>query len=268
MTNDTRPVRALLRSLLSLLTLACTLGGSTVQAQAPQLFNLTYDARYGSWGAESVRSLTQEEANGIYHQQAQSKILLLGRSVSTITEDAHFRWEDSRLVPIDYQFRQTGIGARTRSVEFDHTAGVARFQVKEKRGEVALNGPVYDELTALLILREHLQRGETEIRFDVMDRDAIEMHHYRVLDSGILHTALGDFSSMHVARIREEGNQRKTEFWLARDHDFVVLKLLQSEPDGSDIELDITGGEVNGVALQGLQESHLGELEADDASQG
>lgn len=236
---------------------------ATAHAAEPALFALEYDARFGSWRAESVRSLTREEADGVYHMQAQSKVLLLGKSVSTITEDATFTLQDDLPLTSHYNYTQTGIGARTRSVEFDRAAGVARYQVKDKRGEVALQGQVHDELTSFLVLRQRLALGEQDIVFDVMDRDHIETHHYQVLSEQALHTALGDFDAVHVARLREEGSKRKTEFWLARDYDYVLLKLEQSEPDGSSIGLDISGGVVNGMSLQALQETHLNELTAE-----
>jgi len=246
-----------------LLSLGLTLLSVAAQAADPALFALEYDARFGSWRAESVRSLTREEANGIFHMQAQSKILLLGKSVSTITEDATFTLQEGLPLTRTYKFSQTGIGARERSVVFDHAAGVARYQVKDKRGEVALQGPVYDELTTFMVLRQRLEQGEQDIVFDVMDRDRIDTHHYRVLGNEPLHTALGDFDAVHVARLRSEDSKRSTEFWLARDYDYVLLKLEQLEPDGDNIGLDITGGMVNGLSLQALQETHLAELEQD-----
>jgi hypothetical protein len=239
------------------------LWGQALLAQ-PALFNLHYDARYGSWRAESVRTLTQEEADGVFHLQSQSRILLLGRSVSTITEDASFTWQDELPLPQSYKYEQTGIGARTRSAEFDHKAGRASYRVKDKQGVVQFEGRVFDELTAFLVLRSHLQRGEKDIFFDVMDRDQIETHHYRVLSDEALHTSLGDFAAVHVARIREGDSKRSTEFWLARDHDYVLLKLQQTEPDGRSINLEISSGEVLGKPLQALQELHMDELEQDE----
>lgn len=238
--------------------------GSALAADAPALFELNYDARYGSWRAESVRSLTQQERDGVYHMQAQSKVLLLGKSVSTITEDATFAWQDGLPLTSSYRYTQTGIGARTRSVEFDRAAGIARWQVKDKRGETPLQGPVFDELTSFLVLRQRLAQGERDIVFDVMDRDHVESHHYRVVSEEPLHTPLGDFAAVHVARIREEGSKRSTEFWLASDHDYVLLKLEQTEPDARSISLEITDGTVNGQALQGLPETHMNELEQDE----
>lgn len=246
-----------------LLALALALPAGPARAAEPSLFDLHYDARYGSWRAESVRTLTQEETDGVYHLQAQSKILLLGRSVSTITEDAWFTWQDDLPLTQTYRYRQTGIGARERSASFDREAGVVRYQVKDKHGETAIPGPVFDELTAFLVLRHHLEQGEKEIFFEVMDRDHIETHHYRVLSDEPLHTALGDFAAVHVARIREGDSKRSTEFWLAKNHDYVLLKLAQTEPDGRNIGLEITAGTVNGAALEGSLEQHMEELERD-----
>jgi hypothetical protein len=233
------------------LSLACLLflQAAVATAAEPALFELHYDARFGSLRAQSVRSLTQQETAGEYHLQSQSKVLLLGKSVSTITEDAIFTLQDGLPITSSYSYRQTGIGARTRSAEFDRAAGIARWKVKDKSGELQLQGPVFDELTSFLVLRQHLQQGETDISFDVMDRDHVETHHYVVVDEQTLQTAVGEFAVVHVARIRDEDSKRSTEFWLARDHDYVLLKLAQTEPNGSSINLDIKSGTVNGAPL-------------------
>lgn len=235
-----------------------------VQADAPREFEIVYDARLGSWRAESSRSLVYDAGSGVYQMEATSSIKLLGQNLSTISELASFQWQDNLPKPLHYEFRQSGIGARERSAEFDYADRELHFRVDEESGSYPLDGPVYDELTALQVLRQQLQRGATEIQFTVLDRSEVELWEFRVLERDLLHTDLGDFAAVHVERVREEGNKRRTEFWLASDFDYLLLKLVQEEPNGRTFTLNVASATLDGEALQGSAEQHMEELGALD----
>lgn len=230
-----------------------------LQAGPPGEFDVVYDARLGSWRAESSRSLSYDAASGLYKMQALSRIRLLGQDLVRIDEQATFSWQGELPQPLEYRFDQSGIGARERSVQFDPAQATAHYEVDDESGSWALEGPVYDELTALLAIRQQLQAGARDIAFTVLDRSRLETWRFRVLDEEVLHTDLGDFASVHVERVREN-SERRTEFWMASDYDFLVLKLVQEEPNGRTLTLDVASATFNGEPLQGLEEQHIGEL--------
>lgn len=237
------------------------LASTLLQAGAPGEFEITYDARLGSWRAESSRNLSLDPSSGIYRMQATSSIKLLGQNLSTIREEASFRWQDDLPIPLHYNFEQSGIGARERSVAFDYALGETRFYVDNRSGSYPLSAPIYDELTAFQVIRQQLQTGASEIHFTVLDRDEPELWHFRVLTQGLLHTDLGDFTAVHLERVRGEGNKRRTEFWLASDFDYLLLKLVQEEPNGRTLTLNVASATLNGVPLSGSAEQHMNELE-------
>lgn len=242
--------------------LLCLVGFScAARAGQPAEFSIIYDAHYGSLRAESERSLSFDENTQTYHMQAQSKILLLGRTMSSITETAAFGWQDNLPVPLNYQFVQAGVKDRTRSITFDQNSATLAYQLEKKAAkQLPLLTPVYDDLSSFLVIRQQLQSGATELYFDVLDKDNVKTYHYRVLDEENLQTALGDFAVVHMERIREENSKRTTEFWLAKDYDYILLKLLQEEPNGSLLQLEISAASLNDVPLQGLQDGRLNEL--------
>ena len=55
-------------------------------------------------------------------------------------------------------------------------------------------------------------------------------------------------------------SERATDFWLAPDYDYVMLRMLQREPDGRVISLDVTQATLNGEALRAIEETHMDEL--------
>lgn len=207
-------------------------------AAPPQPFAASYDAHYGNFSASATRSLQHDAGTDTWTLRAEARLTLLGATLSSITERSEFRWQDEQPLPLQYEFRQRGAGARQRSVQFDHASGQANFQVNERQGSVPLQGPVFDELNSYLGLRERLAAGETDISLTVLDRDKLEIQRYRVLSEETLTTPLGAQQTVHVERLRESST-RRTELWLAPALDYMLVKLVQTEPNGNVISLDL-----------------------------
>ena len=220
-----------------------------VLADPPLPYKLAYDAHFGSFSAKSERSRQFDAASQTWHVQALSYVTIFGKDLTRITEDASFGWKDNLPVPQSYSFVQTGIGKRSRSVEFDHQAGVAHFRVNDERGDLPLEMPVYDDLSFFLVIRDQLQRGLVDLNFDAVDRNEIKHYLYRVVDRPQLKSAIGTYATVHVERIRDEGSQRTTEFWLVPELDYLLVKMLQVEPNGREIRLDIRSAQLDGKNL-------------------
>ena len=224
----------------------------TVQAAPPLPFIVTYKASYGNFNAEAARQMTFEEQSNTYTLQAEIKLMLLGNTLSSITETSIFLWHEELPVPIRYEYVQKGLGGRKRSVEFDQEAHTAHYNNNESIGSLALSGTVLDDMSAYVYLRQQLREGATEIHFDAVDRDTIKSYHYRVMEKTILSTTLGNFETVKLARVRLDNPERVTEIWLAEDFDYMLLKLLQVEPDDSTIRLDVDSASLAGKPLAGL----------------
>jgi len=226
----------LLAGLLSLPTLAVP----------PQPFEASYDARYDNMRASATRSLQYDANTATWTLLAEAKLTLLGATLTSISERSNFRWQDDQPQPLLHEFRQRGAGARQRSVRFDHEAGQAEYRVGDRQGTLPLDGPVFDELSGYLVLRERLAAGETDISLTVADRDKLETQRYQVLGEEELQTPLGTFATLRVARIRDAGSERRTELWLAPSADYLLIKLLQTEPNGRVIQLDLRSATLAG----------------------
>ncbi|HEY0960969.1 MAG TPA: DUF3108 domain-containing protein [Pseudomonadales bacterium] len=218
---------------------ACTLLLQPAHAAPPRTFSATYNASYEGISAGAQRSLTFDEDTNQYTLASTVELTLFGSSLTRIDERSDFLWVEEQPLPQHYEFVQTGFGARKRTIDFDHAKGIAKFTINDDRGELMLDGPAFDELSGYLVAKEQLTQGKAEARFDVVDRGEIREHHYRIVNRVMLQTPLGRIKAVHLERIRGEDSARKTEIWLAPDHDYLLLKLVQTEPDGDTIELAI-----------------------------
>lgn len=210
-----------------------------VQAAPPRTFSADYNASYEGISADATRSLVVDATTGKYSLRSTVELTLFGSSLTKIDERSDFLWVEEKPLPQHYEFIQTGFGARSRTVDFDHARMIADFTVNEDKGQLMLDGPAFDDLSGYLVAKEQLARGAREVRFNVVDRGEIREHYYKLVNRMNLETPLGRIKALHLERIRGEDNARKTEIWLAPDHDYLLLKLVQTEPDGSKVELDI-----------------------------
>jgi hypothetical protein len=218
-------------------------------AAAPLPFVTTYNASYEGISADAERSLVFDATTGTYTLTSTVDLTLFGSSLTKIDERSEFLWVDEQPLPQHYQFIQSGFGARARSVDFDHASKSASFKVNANSGTLMLDGAIFDELSGYLAAKEQLSKGEREVRFNVVDKGEIREHHYKVVNRQRLQTPLGRINAVHIERVRGEASTRKTEIWLAPEHDFLLLKLLQTEPDGSTVSLDIETATLDGEVL-------------------
>jgi len=229
-------MRRLITSLLILVMLATS---GTLLAAPPLSFLVRYDAGYGKFKAQSARSLEYQADQQLYVLRAETRLTLLGGTLSSIEEYSAMRWIDDQPVPFEYRFEQKGLGSRQRSVSFDQQEATLAWVVDDQQGTLAMDEPVFDDLSSFMALRQQLIAGNTGLYFAVVDKSEIKPYHYEVVGTETLQTAVGTFETVHIERIREPGNARTTEFWLAPALDYMLLKLRQSEPDGRDIKLDV-----------------------------
>jgi hypothetical protein len=227
--------RALRNGLLPMLWLV--LAGAAYGAP-PRTFSADYNASYEGISADASRQLVFDAATGRYSLHSKVELRLFGSSLTKIDERSDFLWVEERPLPQHYEFVQTGFGARSRTVDFDQANMTADFTVNEDKGQLMLNGPAFDDLSGYLVAKEQLAMGAIEVRYNVVDRGELREHYYKLVNRVVLDTPLGKIKAVHLVRIRED-NARKTEIWLAPDHDYLLLKLVQTEPDGSSVELNI-----------------------------
>ncbi len=232
-----------------LLLLALSLTQSNVLAAELQPFLLTYKASYGNMEATAMRSLSQPVGSGNWEMKSKVEVKLLGATLTGIEETSSFGWQHELPVSVSYNYEQKGLGKRQRKLEFAAAGQSANYTNGDKSGVITLTPPAFDSLNSTLVLRNHLLAGETDISFAVADKTEASIQHYHVAGKENIVTPAGTFNSVHIQRVRDNDSKRTTDLWLAPEHDYVLVKLLQTEPDGNIISLQLKTGAVGGQAI-------------------
>ncbi|MGY8526345.1 DUF3108 domain-containing protein [Paracidovorax citrulli] len=174
-------------------------------------------------------------------------------------EDGRYRLSvETRVLWFRFAFRSEGaLGAggllpdryveerrkRTSTTRFDRPAGKLIFE--SRGGEAALPPGAQDRFSVFLqlvgMVRANPSRyatpGVTET-FQVADTDELEPMQVRYVGEEEVQTSAGPVRARHFVRLpRRAEDRRRVEIWLAEAVGWMPVKLQQTEPDGTRIEL-------------------------------
>ena len=123
----------------------------------------------------------------------------------------------------------------------DDPEGVARFDwgrkmlTREREGRVEtdpLPEGAQDRLSFIYGLA-FFPPGRGEISAPVADARGVSRHRYAVAGRETLKTPAGEFEALKLVKQRDAGDERETEIWLAAKRDFLPLRIVVVEKDGT-----------------------------------
>lgn len=250
MTSDRhQPISCIGRLIGFLTTLALLLASALASAeQATDLvpFKANYTATMEK-GIElsgtGTRSLT-DQGNGVWLYRTDVKSF-----IANIDESLVLKWENGRVVPLRYRYKLSGLFIRDRkqSIDFDWAAGTASGEYKGKSFKLPLEEGTLDPLGYQLQLRQDIKAGERDMTYQVIDGGEYDKTHFAVLTKEP-ETASIDLlrGTLKAEKVRKEGSKRQTLMWFDPDREFILVRLLQIEPDGKRYELHLDTAKVEG----------------------
>jgi hypothetical protein len=232
-----------MRRTLALLTLFLAAVLPLAATAAPRPYTARYEVlRNGErLGEATVRFAAL--ANGRYDFSSHTRgsgglAAVLG---VTIDERSILRWHEGRPETVAYSLEQKiGWKEKQRSLKVD--AGSGRVTSTDKGQEIALayQPGVLDRHAVSIALMQDLAGGATgDLSYTVAERRAIGTQRFRRGGTDRVDTPMGAQDAVRMDRVRESGDGRTTQFWMAAAHGYVPVRMLQKEPDGESIEMRI-----------------------------
>ncbi|MGC8121510.1 DUF3108 domain-containing protein [Marinobacter sp. VGCF2001] len=159
--------------------------------------------------------------------------------IADIDESLIFRWEEGRVIPLRYRYRLSGflIKDRKQSIDFDWQAGVATGSYRGDTFEVELRENTLDPLGYQLQLHQDLKAGKRDVTYQVLDKGDYDDDRFAAIDEDSLSTNGSNMKTLKAEKVRDEGSKRQTLMWFDPARDYLLVRLLQVEPDGSEYEL-------------------------------
>lgn len=168
--------------------------------------------------------------------------------IADIQESLLLRWEDNRVIPLKYHYRLSGFLIRNRetTIDFDWEKGVATGRHEGESFSLDLKEGALDPLGGQLQLHQDIKAGKTEMVYDVIDKGRYDEDRFAVVGEETLDTRKGGVKTLKVEKVRDEDSDRRTEIWFEQGGEFLMMRLLQVEPDGSRYEITFDEADVGG----------------------
>lgn len=218
---------------------------SAAESQTPPLLPLkvSYTAAMDkgiSLNGSATRTLEErDDGTWIYRTKVDSFI-------ADIDESLTLRWVDNRVVPLKYRYRLSGFLIRNReeAIDFDWETGVASGHHEGERFSLELEAGALDPMGYQLQLHQDIRAGKRQMEYRVIDKGDYDTDRFAVIDKETLNTNHGPVEALKAEKVRDDDSKRQTLMWFAPDQEYVLVRLLQVEPDGSRYEILINDAEI------------------------
>lgn len=199
----------------------------SISAQAAKPYSATYDVHYNGFKVGEMRQsyLPQQNGNWLLETEMKTSGLVSWFASDTVVERSVVNLINGKPCPVSYTYHYTG-NHKDVSERLD-------FDWKKKRitslrdGETTtmrLRPGTQDKQSYQLAMRNGLYQGKTEFVFPVAERGKIEQYELQVVGEEPQVTTFGTVETLVVKK-------GTTTLWLAKDYDFLVVKIEQHEDD-------------------------------------
>lgn len=225
----------------------------------PLEFDAHYTAKAMGLSATARRSSTQTPA-GTYRLQNSLQLTVMSFTVGSIVETSEFSLQPEQLRAIKYEYLQTGVSSTEESINFNWDTNVALSAVEGESFRIPLTTPVLDKLNFSVQLGEDITRlnesqnsaveEHNQFRYLIVDGDSIEEHIYRIVGDESITTPVGVLSTVKLERVRESSSKRRTTIWLAKDWQYLLVKLEQVSSSGTLTEILLESATIDGNSIK------------------
>jgi hypothetical protein len=179
--------------------------------------------------------------------------------VASITEQSRFSLgDDNQIIPTEYQYHRTGIGKnRDATLSFDWAALLVENDVQARPWTMSVPLGALDKLSYQLQMRHDLAAAHQQdlpwpdLTYQVADGGQLKTYQFSVVGLELVTTPAGKFNALRVTRVRKDSD-RVTDFWLAPEYDFMLVRFIQKEEDRGGFELMLKEATFRDEIVKGL----------------
>jgi hypothetical protein len=221
---------------------ALLFGGATLAAP-PQRVTVEYDMSHnGTAMAQVVETLQHDGKRYVLESEVKGKgLFALARSGSA-KRSSLGEVTPAGLRPNEFRDRR---GDRPENVARFNWAKGSLVQGEAGRTEAQAmpvleqGASLSDRLSFLWTFAFNPPQGK-EVRALLSDGKGLSTFRYAIAGSEVLKTPAGDFDTIKLVKQRDAGDDRGTEIWLASKRDFIPVRILVTEKDGTRIDQMVT----------------------------
>jgi len=187
-------------------------------------FELIYEADFNGMQIKAVHRLTPLGENQ-FEEYFEAKGIL-----GKVTETELFDITDNEIiVPLENTYRRSLIGTkRTEKQQYDWTNNQVTYSKGKKSEQIPLKPGYLDSMSHKQQLRRDMAAGKNVLTYAVISRGKLKQYTYQVIADEVLSTPIGPLDTRLIQRTNDDGTQT-TKVWLAKDWDFIMIRLERSD---------------------------------------
>lgn len=214
--------------------------------------NLAYEAEYqaeykGGWipiKVSASRKLEKLESG-----QWRSAFAVYS-SIMDLSETSLMNLGDKGFVPNTYEFKTTGFATKERRKQvFKWDERKVWGDHKSKYWKYLLIDGTQDSMSYQEQLRLDLINNKEVLSYPVVYKHKLKTYEFERVGLKEVKTPKGIVKAMEVKQKLNKYNKLESRSWFAVDYDYVLLKLKQKRPDGTEQVISLKRAKVNGKEL-------------------
>lgn len=128
---------------------------------------------------------------------------------------------------------------KEKTVDFDWKNAIARYNDEGTKGQFTLQPGTVDPMSVYLKIACQITPELGVLTFPETDDNKIEMRDYRTLGKETIDTSTGKVETVRIERVHHN-KKRQTYLWLMASNPVIVVRVRQTDKDGSIYSLDLT----------------------------
>ena len=184
-----------------------------------------------------ARRILEQRDDGTWHFRTN-----VDSFIADIDESLIFRWENNQVVPIRYRYKLSGFLIRDReeAIDFDWDKMEVSGHHEGDRFSMELEEGAMDPMGYQLQLSQDIKAGKREMVYRVIDKGDYDTDRFAVVDEETRRINGEDVRTLKAEKVRDSDSKRQSLMWFAAERDYLLIRFLQVEPDGSEYELTIS----------------------------
>lgn len=189
-----------------------------------------------------ARRILEQRDDGTWHFRTD-----VNSFVADIDESLIFRWEDNQVVPLRYRYELSGLLIRDRkeAIDFDWDKMEVSGHHEGDRFSMELEEGAMDPMGYQLQLSQDIRAGKREMVYRVIDKGDYDTDRFAVVDEETLSVNGNTYKTLKAEKVRDSDSKRQSLMWFAPERNYLLIRFLQVEPDGSEYELTISEATVD-----------------------
>ncbi|MCK5894871.1 MAG: DUF3108 domain-containing protein [Endozoicomonadaceae bacterium] len=168
------------------------------------------------------------------------------------SEQSRFNLDNNhRIQPISYQQIKGALGNNKQaSINFDWQRKQADSRENKEQWKLPIQLGDLDKISYQLQLQEDVRQGRKNLHYQVVNEDDRDDYQFLMENEEILETPLGSIKAVRLKMQRD--SHRQTWIWLAKDWNYMLIKLRQLEKN-KEYVITLTEASIGGKPLKPLK---------------